>query len=450
MPNDKKLSNIKSSVLSRSLSLAKLSMNAGIKYAANRIANSPLDDFINTQAIALTKEFGELKGSLMKAGQMLSMYGEYFLPPETNKVLKALQSDSPPIEWKVMRRHLEAYLPAERIAELDIDPEPIGSASMGQVHLATIRESGQKIALKIQYPNVDKAIDSDVAALKKILSLSKVLPSGIDLNPVFEEIKSMLRQELDYTIEAEQTLRYKNLIGEDSLYLVPGVHLRYSGDKVLATDYVEGLRADHPLVQSLSPERRNRLAIHFIDLYFKEIFEWNFVQTDPHLGNYKIQLDPTGKGQDRLVLLDFGAAKSFDSVFIEHYKKMIKGSVLNDRGIFHAAARGLGFIIDSDSKEYTDTFEKFCAETVEPFWSPADSRNTAGKISPEGIYDWKSNDLPSRVLKKAIQFKNFDLRSPPRDILFMDRKTGGVFIFLSVLGAKINARKIIDPYLNSI
>jgi len=88
MPENKKLSQIKSSLVSRSLSLAKLGLNAGLKYAGTKIANTPFEDFLNSQAVEIAKEFGELKGSLMKAGQMLSMYGEYFLPPEANQVLK--------------------------------------------------------------------------------------------------------------------------------------------------------------------------------------------------------------------------------------------------------------------------------------------------------------------------------------------------------------------------
>jgi len=445
MPENKKLSQIKSSLVSRSLSLAKLGLNAGLKYAGTKIANTPFEDFLNSQAVEIAKEFGELKGSLMKAGQMLSMYGEYFLPPEANQVLKKLQSDSPPLEWSVIRAHLQSYLAPELIDELDINPEPIGSASMGQVHQAIVKGTGQKIALKIQYPGVDRAIDSDVAALKKILALSKVLPSGLDLTPVFEEIKQMLRQELDYSLEAELTTRYRSLVDGDTRFIVPQVITRYSNAKVLATEFIEGLKADHPLVQSLSPSRRNRLSENFLDLYLKEIFVWNFVQTDPHLGNYKILID--ANGADRIALIDFGATKSFAIEFLTHYRKMIRGSVIGDRKTFLEAARGLGFVKDGDSADYIETFVTFCEETVEPFWTPDDPRNTKKLISPDGLYDWKKNDLPSRVVKKAIQFKNFDLRSPPRDILFLDRKTGGVFIFLSVLGAQINARKIIDRYL---
>lgn len=433
--SSKKLSQIKSSIFSRSLSLAKLGFSAGLKYTSSKITNSPLDELLNSQALLLTKEFGELKGSLMKAGQMLSMYGEHFFPPEAIRTLKTLQSDSPAMEWSLMRQQLEKHLDSEVLRELEVNPEPIGNASMGQVHLATILASGRKIALKIQYPDLERAIDSDVAALKKILSLAKIMPSGLDLTNVFEEIKMMLRQELDYNFEANQTKTYRELLQADPRFIVPEVLDRYSNGRVLATEYVEGLRTDHALVQGLSDTRRNRLSENFLELYFREIFEWNFVQTDPHLGNYKVQIDSLGA--DRLVLLDFGATKKFDESFIAHYRRMIKGAIQEDAVLFLNGAGGLGFVREGDKEDYVETFQRFCYETVEPFKSAGD-------------YNWKTNDLPNRVVKSALQFRNFELRPPPSDILFLDRKTAGVFTFLSGLEANINARKIIDPFLNRV
>ena len=433
MPSKKKeLKSIKSSLLSRSFSVARLGLGAGLKYAGSRISKTPLDDFLNSQAVHFTKELGELKGSLMKAGQMLSMYGEYFFPPQANLILKSLQSESPPIEWPTMKKYLTKYLGAALLAELEVDPVSIGAASMGQVHKAKIKKTGEWIALKIQYPDVDKAIDSDVSALKTLLKFSKLIPSSIDLTAVFDEIKMMLRQELDYHHEAQLTRKYRQLIKDDSRYVVPEVFERFSNKKVLATEYIEGLRADDPLVQALSQKRRNHISESFLDIYFKEIFDWNLIQTDPHLGNYKIQIDPLG--HDRLVLLDFGACREFSEPFMKNYRHMIKGSILKDRKMFLGAAEKMGFVIKADPPEYIKAFEEFCYETVEPF-------------TTEGTYHWKQSDLPGRVVKKAIQFKNFDLRSPPREILFLDRKTGGVFIFMSVMKADYNARKIIDPYL---
>src|SRR5690606_19398227 len=117
---------------------------------------------LQNQAALLSNELGELKGSLMKAGQMLSMYGEHFLPPEANALLKSLQQDSRPLLWEAIEPHLKKYLPEEKLAELEIEKDALACASLGQVHRARIKATGEMICLKIQYPQVDKAIDSDL------------------------------------------------------------------------------------------------------------------------------------------------------------------------------------------------------------------------------------------------------------------------------------------------
>ena len=134
----------------------------------------------------------------MKAGQMLSVYGEHFLPEEVNTILKKLQTDSTPIAWEQMHKVLVQQLGEEKLSLLEIKEEPIAAASMGQVYLATIKKTKQTLALKVQYPGVDKAIDSDLNALRKILLVSQILPSHSNFEDIFKEIRMMLHYEVDY------------------------------------------------------------------------------------------------------------------------------------------------------------------------------------------------------------------------------------------------------------
>lgn len=437
MSDPKELKKLKTTPLSRSFALAKLGIKAGVKYASAKISNSPMDDYFNSQALQFASELGKLKGSAMKAGQMLSVYGEHFLPPEANKILKSLQSDSTSVSWDVMYAQILQQLSPEALDKLEINPEPIGSASMGQVYLALHKETKSKIALKIQYPGVDQAIDSDISALKKILSISRILPEGLKTEGIFIEIKSMLHQELDYQLEAKLTEHYRSLLGTDTRYKVPKVYFEFSTPQILATEYMEGFRADHIVVQNLSQDRRNRLGVNFLELYFKELFDWNNLQSDPHLGNYKIQLG-TGMTEDVIVLLDFGATKRFSAEFISAYKKLMKGAITNNHELFVEGARQLGFITDSDSQEYVKAFTEFCYQTVEPF----------KEVQPE--FNWKESDLPKRVIKNAFEFRHYELRAPPQELVFLDRKTAGVYMFLSALKANFHPRNVISPYLDSI
>lgn len=455
---NKSLERIKSSMLSRTLSLAKLTLQAGASVAQHGVSSALKGKeakeenwkaLLKNQASLISSELGELKGSLMKAGQMLSMYGEHFLPAEANELLRSLQSDSPPLSWAAIEPTLKKNLSPEKLAELEIEKEALASASMGQVHRARIKATGESIVLKIQYPQVDKAIDSDLRAIRALLSTLKLLPKDLNFDPVFAEVREMLVQETNYELEAQLTEEFHERLKNDSRFIVPRVYREFSGPKILATSFERGLRADDSLIQSLPQERRNKISLNFLDLYFKEIFEWGVVQTDPHGGNYRIRVNP--QGHDQIVLLDFGATRSYSPEFLTPYRRMVKGSLFNDATLFFQAASDLGFVRSDDSEELKKVFEGFCFETVEPFITYEDPRNSLGLIDSEGLYDWKNTDLPERLSKKVFQIiRQHSWRTPPKEMIFLDRKTGGVFIFLSIMRAKIRGRDLLLKYMEMV
>ena len=451
---NKTIKKIKSSVFSRTFSLAKLSVNAGVQIAGQGL-NSLLKDqeekksewnkFLQKQAKVFTKEVGELKGSIMKAGQMLSMYGEHFIPPEVNSFLRSLHQDSVALEWKAIEKILIHELGPEKLSLLEVETDALACASLGQVHKARIKSTGEIIVLKIQYPNVDKAIESDLKSIRSFLNLVKLLPNNKNLDPLFDEIRDMLVQETDYIQEAKNTEFFKAKLADDPRFVVPQVIKEFSNKKILATSFEQGLRIEDSVIQSLSLERRNQLASAFLDLYFKELFLWKIMQTDPHFGNYRIRIHPDGK--DQIVLFDFGATRTYTENFLDTYHLMIKASFLNDRDQLYEAAKKLKFINEKDSEDLINGFADFCMATLEPFLSPEDPRNK-GKILPDGSYDWKNTDLPQRLSQQVFSMiRNHTWRTPPQEIIFLDRKTGGVFIFLSQLRAKFKARDLLLKYL---
>jgi predicted unusual protein kinase regulating ubiquinone biosynthesis (AarF/ABC1/UbiB family) len=458
MPKHKPLNRIKSSLFSRSLSLAKFSLGAGAKMAAQGLTSALQSDdiksekwkaFLKDQAKNLTTELGELKGSLMKAGQMLSIYGEHFFPPEANQFLKSLHQDSPPLKWSVMDQILTKNLGPEKRALLEVDPVSIGTASLGQVHKARIIETDEWIALKIQYPNVDKAIDNDLRAIKSFLFLMKLLPKDFNTEPIFKEIREMLLQETNYVLEAEATAEYGERLMGDKRFIVPRVYPEFSNKKILATSFESGVRVDDGMIQNLSQERRNRLAMNYLDLYFKEIFEWKFVQTDPHFGNYKIRVHQNG--QDQIVLFDFGATRKYNDDFMIPYHRLIKAMFYNDKQSFETAAADLKFLQENDSPELKQLFSEMCFDLVEPFVTPDDPRNINNMVLPDGSYDWKETDLPQRSSRKVMKLlQNFVWRTPPREVIFLDRKAAGVFIFLGNLRARLQGRELLKKYLDKI
>jgi predicted unusual protein kinase regulating ubiquinone biosynthesis (AarF/ABC1/UbiB family) len=455
------MSSIRSGILMRGLALAKLTMGAGSRLASHKIENlfsgadpsgQRLRDVLLSQAKALAEELGQLKGSVMKVGQMLSVYGEHFLPPEVNSVLKSLQFQSPPLEWKAIEKCLLKELGPTKLKLLNIDETPTACASLGQVHKAVIKKTGQVIALKIQYPGVDKAIESDIKALRMILGMAQMMPLIPHMDHIFDEVKQMLWQEVDYTQELAHTIYFKKAFASDPRLIVPDVFPEFSSSKVLATSFEEGVPVDSAEVMALSQERRNALSRMALDVYFRELFVLGHVQTDPHLGNYRVRIDHEGSANsanDQLVLLDFGALRKFDDNFLSHYHKLVQAALRGDHDELIAEATNIKLSHPDDDENLKRAFSRFCFSMVEPFTYPNVPSEAQVWFNEKGDYDWHGTDLPTRLTKQIGEvILKYRLRAPPREIIFLDRKIGGVFIFLSVLRAQLNARPQLDSYLN--
>ncbi len=455
MSRKKSLKQIKTGVFSRGLALAKLSVSAGAKAATHALGNvfanenersDRFKEMLKSQVDLLAKELGQLKGSLMKVGQLISMYGEHFLPPEANEFLKSLQSQSPPLEWKAIERALLRQFSQEKLNELEIDREPLASASLGQVHRARRKSDGRLFAMKIQYPGVDAAIEGDLKALQSILSISKLIPKGPKYDELFKEVRFMLHQEVNYIREKELTDRFRALLLSDSRYRVPETISDFCTRRVLTTTLEEGVAVDSAEVLGLPQDRRNAIGQAALELYFRELFEVGSVQTDPHFGNYRIRLGVDGSS-DQFILLDFGAVRELPLSFLEHYRNMIRGAFSRDSLKIEKAAIQIGFLMEEDSAELKKLFVEFCDLIMEPFLSAKVTGAPPHLFDSDGAYLWSESDLPKRVAKKGAQMAiAFKLRTPPREIVFLDRKLGGIFIFLSVLKVRLNGRPLLQKY----
>jgi predicted unusual protein kinase regulating ubiquinone biosynthesis (AarF/ABC1/UbiB family) len=435
--NQKPLSSIRSKGLSRGLSLLKASIKAG-SVAARQLMTSDLTTeerarMVLKQVKAFTEEIGQLKGSAMKVGQLFSTYGEHFLPPEANKVLKTLQQKSPPVAWPVIEKQLRAEL-GEKMRELAIEETPLASASIGQVHRAREIKTGALYAVKVQYPGVDKAIDTDLKLFKWLLASINLIPKGARMDRIYEEVREMLVQEMDYRRELVFTRFFYEALREDPRFVVPQPIERYCTQKIMVTEFIEGAPVDGDEVLSLSQERRNRLGFHYLELYLDELVRYKRVQTDPHFGNYRVKIDPQGEN-DRLVLFDFGAIREVPDHFLINYKRLMEGGLHHDQELILEAGENLKLVLPEDPPLLRQKYIDLCFLITEPFQG--------------GVYDWGQSDLPKRVALagKDIVF-NFKLRSPPKESIFLDRKLGGVFIFLKVLGCKFQARDLLTEKIS--
>ena len=452
------ISSLKTKPLQRNIALTRLGFGAGAKIAAHSIANifrgeiersEANREFYARQAQILADELGKLKGSVMKAGQMLSLYGQYFLPEEAVEVLSQLQDDTPAVSWKVVRPVLEKTLGRARLAELEIDEAPIAAASLGQAHRAYRKKDGFALCVKIQYPGVADAIESDIRTLSRILLMSRLTPKGLDLAPVFAEVREMLLREVDYVSERRFTEAFADKLKDDARFVVPQLLGDYCGDKVLTTSFEEGVSVRDRSVQALPQDRRNRLAYAFLELFLREFFDWGMVQSDPHFGNYRIRLDEDGN--DRIVLLDFGATRLYQSDFVAHYADIVDGALNRQRTQLLDGARAIGLMNEKFPASVLDAFAQMCEMIVEPFTNPDEGRIPLHLLGDDGTYNWGASDLPMRSGKvAAVNALSVYFRVPPREIVFLHRRLAGVFIMLATLRAELSTRQLLEQALRQV
>lgn len=459
----KSVSRIKTGSFERRLSLTRAGLFAGTRMASHMATNwfsgkEKRDErhraMLSSQARFLVDELGQLKGSVVKIGQVMALYGEHFLPEEVTEALHTLEDQTTSLEWAAIERVLKAELGGDKLAELKVDPEPIGSASLGQVHRAVRRSDGLELVLKVQYPGVADAVDSDLNAVAQMLRVARLVSFGPEFEDWLEEVRQMMHREVDYRLEARTTEKFRQMLADDSRFVVPRVLPDYSTNHVIGATYEHGHSVSSEVVGNLSLERRSNLGKAALELFFRELFVWGEIQTDPNFGNYRIRIagengDQEGENseQDRIVLLDFGAVQSYTSEFLDPVIQMVRASYENDLDAVIDGGVRLRFMSTDWPKDVLETFGKVCMSVLEPLSSDHENWPEAA-VSSEGQYRWKQSDLPSRVARQAARSAiSRYFRVPPREFVFLNRKLIGVYTFIAVLYSEFNGEPLLRKYL---
>jgi len=455
-PHDKQsIDNLKTSGFERRLSIAKTSLNIGRRWAGNSVSNLFLDkdakarrnqEFMESQAHYLAEELGKLKGSVVKIGQMLALYGEHILPPEITRALQTLNDDTATLRWERIEQNLRRIL-GGKLNDLDIDPNPIGTASLAQVHRATIRETGEQIVLKVQYPGVADAIDSDLALFKRLLKVSNIVPQTRALDAWFEEIRDLLHHEVDYEAEAATTERFYERLKNDPRYVVPKINRHYSSPRLLCMTFESGVSVTSKEVQELPHERRNRIGQAAIEIMMQEIFVWGEMQTDPNFGNYLVRLNQNGE-MDQLVLLDFGAIRTFDATLLTIARNLLTAGYYHDHTTMMAAMSGYDFFDTMSPKVKSDVASLFLLAT-EPFSDPEKNKDIpADCLDDQQRYIWANSQLHSRISAAATKaMQSFEFNLPPKEFMFISRKFIGAYTFLTVIDAHTDSQKLVKIFI---
>ncbi len=451
-PPARDLDRIKTGAMERRFSLLKAGVVASSRLALSSAGSvfAPAAErdqrrrrSLQLQSEYFVDEIGKLKGSVVKIGQMMALYGEHLLPAEMTQALHRLHDSTAALAWPAMDSILREELKA-RYEELDIETIPLGAASLGQVHQARRKRDGRELCLKIQYPGVAEAIDSDLDLVTHLMRLSQLLPQTREFEDWLQEVRLMMHREVNYPLERETTRRFHDLLAADRRYIVPEIFPEYCTEHVLCTSYEPGVSVNDALVRALPQERRDRLGMAALDLCAHEIFTWGEMQTDPNFGNYLIRIDATGD-QDRIVCLDFGAVRDFPEPLIRLARGLTLAAFNHDMPTMLRAMQGYEFF-DQLSPSTRESLGELLFLAIEPFADP--STIDARYLDEQGHYCWARSQLHSRAMARAARTATrFEFTAPPKELMFVSRKLMGAYTFMTVLDAHTQARPLLDRHL---
>jgi len=249
----------------------------------------------------LTGQFLELGSAFIKVGQLLSARPDV-LPAEVVEELASLQDRVPAFPFAEVESILEQELGQRRLEIIDLEVDPLGSASLAQVHRASLR-SGRQVVFKVQRPGLERLFRLDLEVLQQVAAAVQRHPRwgrGRDWVGIAKECRRVLLRELDFRLEAEHAARFRQQFFEDSAIRIPAVVWELSSRRVLCLDYLPGIKiTDRPaLVEAgIDPAA---VAEKGAASYLQQLVRYGFFHADPHPGNLAVAPDGA------LIYYDFG------------------------------------------------------------------------------------------------------------------------------------------------
>lgn len=379
----------------------------------------------------IANTLGEMKGAVMKVGQIASQFKDVF-PKEIADALAKLQKESPPMPFGVIERQIRTELgkePSEIFAE--IDSKPFAAASIGQVHRARTKD-GQDVVIKVQYPGVDQCVESDLKHLRLALKLAGVLKVDKDmLDAVFGEIRRSLVDELDYVKEAENVREFAAFHASDPKIIVPRVFEEYTSTRVLTLAFEPGDDIRHVQAPRYSQEMVNELGHRLFNAIGMQIYGLNAVHCDPHPGNFAFRTDGS------LIIYDYGCVKKIKPEIVEFFRTITRASLNHDYSAIEQALIGVGV-------RNTDNVPHIPAEFYAPWVE------ITLKAFSDTPFDFGSATLHEDMTKQARKsLKYWDAFQPSPDTLLVDRAIGGHYWTLKQLGVNTAFRENLERALGT-
>lgn len=390
-----------------------------------------MSDLLLTPANArrVTNQLAQMRGAAMKVGQLMSMEAGDFLPSELGDILSRLRADADYMPSRQLKQVLIENWGADFLKRFErFDTEPLAAASIGQVHRAQTRD-GRDLAIKVQYPGVRRSIDSDVDNVASLIRLSGLLPTELDISPLLSEAKRQLHEEADYAREGRYLARFGALLRDDPNFRVPELHADLTTETLLAMSFIPGKAIE--TLESAPQRTRDHVVTLLVQLMLRELFEFRLMQTDPNFANYRFD-----EASDRVVLLDFGAAREIPQHISNQYRELLRIGMSGDTEALRAAAIDIGFFA-------ADTKPRHQAQVMAMFEMAMEP------LRQEGPFDFATTDVTARLRDAGMEMsRERDFwHIPPPDTLFIQRKIGGIFLLAARLRARLDMRPMLQRYL---
>lgn len=377
--------------------------------------------------LKIADTLGEMKGAVMKVGQIASQYKDIF-PPEVAKAIAKLQRQAPPMPFAEIQRQVEREL-GQPLAELfaEFDESPFAAASIGQVHQARLSD-GTRVVVKVQYPGVDEACESDLKQVRLALRLTGMLKIDRQLqDQLFSEIQDSLNAELNYEIEAQNLQVFRTFHAQlDPQIIIPRVFPELSSRRVLTLS--QELGESMETASTWSQELRNSLGRRLFRALGQEIFYLKRFHCDPHPGNFAFREDGS------VIMYDFGGVKDLSPHIVQHYVDLVHAARRQDIAAIDAGLLALKSITDT-GKFPEDLYAAWLEVLMRPLVTDYDfAENSAHH---DGVI----------LAKKSLSY--WDVFKPSPDTLMLNRTISGHYWNLIHLKVKDNYSDLLEELVPS-
>jgi predicted unusual protein kinase regulating ubiquinone biosynthesis (AarF/ABC1/UbiB family) len=421
----------------RFLKLGALTSRLGSSYVGHRVrgalgdAESRARDLARTHAknaLRVASTLGELKGAVMKVGQMLSLQ-EDLLPSEIRDALRSLQKSAPPVGFDRMRPVLVSELGDRYELIARVEEEPHASASIGQVHRAQLVD-GREVVLKIQYPEIKRMVSADLNNVRILARAFGTLTSSkADFGEIANELTARLTEELDYRLEARNMRTLGALLGSDEGFIVPEPVEELCTERVLASRYLAGVSADDLVSDRFPQELRDHFGELLVRGLLRQVFEFRQLHADPNLANFAFTED------GRVIVYDFGCVKRFEEPFVEALRQIVLDAWRCRYDRLVADVEAAGFVDHGKKRVPPEVYRAYADAAFEDWRGP-------------GLYDFGASRLADRILAlHRVHWQSAFGFEVPHDMVFLGRTLGGMFGNLRRLGARVPMGELVKRWI---